>query len=57
MFIDSGGDLMLTRERFLSVMKPYLYVYGNHDVSSQHPKTLAIDLWAKQPMANINLKD
>jgi dsRNA-specific ribonuclease len=38
-FIDSGCDLDKTREVFLKLFEPYLYVYGNTLTTGEHPRT------------------
>jgi dsRNA-specific ribonuclease len=46
-FIDSGCDLSKTREVFMNIFEPYLYVYGNPNTTLEHPRTEAMNLWAK----------
>lgn len=53
-FLDSGGDLDKIREIFIDrLLRPYLLVYGNLDAIQEHPRTEVINLWGKEPMANI----
>jgi dsRNA-specific ribonuclease len=46
-FIDSGCNLTKTREVFMKLFEPYLYVYGNPNTTMEHPRTEAINFWTK----------
>lgn len=52
-FIDTGCDLSKTREVFMKLFEPYLYVYGNTQTLMEHPRTEATNFWAKQSLSNI----
>jgi dsRNA-specific ribonuclease len=41
-FIDTGCNLTKTREVFMNVFRPYLYVYGNIETMKEHPRTNVI---------------
>lgn len=52
-FLDSGGNLKTTKRVFMNILEPYLYVYGNSENVTEHPRTLVNEKWNKQSFANI----
>lgn len=52
-FIDTGCNLTETKEIFMKTFEPYLYVYGNIETMTEHPRTETISLWTKQLCSRI----